>query len=81
MQIARATNINRLLYAGPAWWWGYASAEDEDRVIRDYIFPANQFFIISCHYNLRLRNRDFSLPAKDEKYYIPLEFCIDLVDV
>lgn len=33
------------------------------------------------HYNLRLRNRDFSLPAKDEKYYIPLEFCIDLVDV
>src|SRR6218665_8186 len=31
--VARATTINRILYAGPA-WWGYANAVDKGRIQR-----------------------------------------------
>src|SRR6218665_302404 len=31
--VAMATTINRILYAGPA-WWGYANASDKGRIQR-----------------------------------------------
>src|SRR6218665_3233003 len=32
-QVTRATTINRILYAGPA-WWGLTSAQDRERIER-----------------------------------------------